>query len=293
MDNNSRKKSGLARAVSRLPVPRDYFSGVRRWRGAFPDNILLFSRVRGDALDPTHESTHFHHRWVLLMSFAGEGTILRDRVPMRLRPGHALLIPPMHLHHYTEVTARRLSWLFVTFDWPGQTAATAGALGVSKISVSAQVHLERLLRLWRDQGHGAGTMVSAEVMVLLLALFPALDGPGQTARAEAEDDTEDDLVALIRRQLMAARQGRIPIEELAGKLSISPSHLRATFRAKTGLSLGRYLREWRIREAALLLRSENLSVKETAERLGFQDIYAFSHAFRRALGVSPSSLRVR
>jgi transcriptional regulator GlxA family with amidase domain len=90
-----------------------------------------------------------------------------------------------------------------------------------------------------------------------------------------------------------AHRSREPlgVKELARTLGISPSHLRARFRASCGVSLGRHLRRLRLERACGLLRLGPARVSEVAEQCGFTSIYSFSRAFRTAYGVSPLAYR--
>jgi transcriptional regulator GlxA family with amidase domain len=72
---------------------------------------------------------------------------------------------------------------------------------------------------------------------------------------------------------------------------MSESHLRSRFREETGLSIGRYLRETRLRRAANWIKEEGLSVKCVSERAGYPDIHTFSHSFSRLFGHPPSTMR--
>jgi AraC-like DNA-binding protein len=72
---------------------------------------------------------------------------------------------------------------------------------------------------------------------------------------------------------------------------MSESHLRSRFREETGLSIGRYLRETRLRRAANWLKEEGLSVKSVSERAGYPDIHTFSRSFSRLFGHPPSVMR--
>jgi len=66
---------------------------------------------------------------------------------------------------------------------------------------------------------------------------------------------------------------------------------RKSFTRKMGVSPGQYIIQRRIDEACRLLRSGRLSVKETAEILGYRSPYEFSAQFRRVTGWSPGSYR--
>jgi AraC-like DNA-binding protein len=68
---------------------------------------------------------------------------------------------------------------------------------------------------------------------------------------------------------------------------MSESHLRSRFREETRLSIGRYLRETRLRRAANWIKEEGLSVKCVSERAGYPDIHTFSRSFSRVFGHPP------
>lgn len=79
--------------------------------------------------------------------------------------------------------------------------------------------------------------------------------------------------------------------DLAKKFSISPEHVNALFKKELGISPGSFLKRIKIYKACRLLREDGLSIKETAERMGFYDEFHFSKAFKQIMGASPSKFR--
>lgn len=79
---------------------------------------------------------------------------------------------------------------------------------------------------------------------------------------------------------------------IAEKLFVSEVYLRKIFRLSAGVSPGAYLTELRMERAGMYLR-ENRSVTETAEAVGYADIYSFSRSFRRHFGVPPTAFARR
>ncbi len=67
-----------------------------------------------------------------------------------------------------------------------------------------------------------------------------------------------------------------------------PSTLNRVMRLHTGMSLHRYLLEYRISQAVNLLETTFLPVEEIARRVGFSDANYFARYFRRIMGTSPS-----
>jgi AraC-like DNA-binding protein len=78
---------------------------------------------------------------------------------------------------------------------------------------------------------------------------------------------------------------------LAAEASVSTSLLDERFRAVLGLPPIRYLSAWRMHVAGDLLRSTTLGVTAVAHRVGYDSEEAFSRAFKRATGRSPSDVR--
>lgn len=78
---------------------------------------------------------------------------------------------------------------------------------------------------------------------------------------------------------------------LACRFAISPPHLSAEFRRWFGTSPGKYLIEYRLHEAEILLKDNNLQIADIAEKVGWDDVYHFSKIFKKHRGVPPSSMR--
>ncbi|WNS45724.1 response regulator [Paenibacillus sp. MMS20-IR301] len=83
----------------------------------------------------------------------------------------------------------------------------------------------------------------------------------------------------------------LTLEGLAGQLLASPVYLSRLFKQELGESFGTYLTQIRIRRAAQLLNSTELSINEVAEQSGYETQHYFSTAFKKQTGVSPLQFR--
>lgn len=72
---------------------------------------------------------------------------------------------------------------------------------------------------------------------------------------------------------------------------LSASHLRKLFRETCGISPREFHQRCRIARAGELLIYSDLTVSETAERLGYGSIYSFSRMFKQVTGVSPQQFK--
>ena len=92
-------------------------------------------------------------------------------------------------------------------------------------------------------------------------------------------------------QLHAAPERKWTVAELATASAVSRSLLDERFRRVLGRSPIRYLTEWRMHAAEELLSSTDLGVGQVARRVGYESEEAFSRAFKRQAGSSPSVWR--
>lgn len=78
------------------------------------------------------------------------------------------------------------------------------------------------------------------------------------------------------------------VDTLAGLCSVSRSTFATRFRAVVGVGPIEYLLQWRMALAKDALRAGSRSVEEIGLAVGFQSASAFSTAFRRSVGCSPT-----
>ncbi|WP_460940148.1 AraC family transcriptional regulator [Spirosoma humi] len=77
----------------------------------------------------------------------------------------------------------------------------------------------------------------------------------------------------------------------AAHLHMSVSHLTDTVRSVTGFPITYFIQQELMREAQRLLYYSDLSVKEIAEVLGFEDAQYFNRLFHKVVGVAPGAFR--
>ncbi len=124
-----------------------------------------------------------------------------------------------------------------------------------------------------------------EVLRVHLATAPAADHGWLAAL--------HDLVLAPALALLHGEPGRKwTVGELASAAAVSRSLLDERFRAVLGRSPIRYLTEWRMHLAEELLATTDLGVVAIARRVGYESEEAFSRAFKRARGLSPSHWRI-
>ncbi|TFD88604.1 AraC family transcriptional regulator [Cryobacterium lactosi] len=103
----------------------------------------------------------------------------------------------------------------------------------------------------------------------------------------------DPLVARALEYLHAEPAAPWTVETLARQVNTSRASLAARFRTGVGEPPMTYLTRWRLILAGDLLHSPEYTVSEVARSVGYTNAYAFSTAFKRQVGATPSEFRQR
>jgi AraC-like DNA-binding protein len=127
-------------------------------------------------------------------------------------------------------------------------------------------------------------LVLIEVLRLHLATAPAADHGWLAA-------LRDPVLAPALALLHSEPERKWTVADLAKGAAVSRSLLDERFRQVLGRSPIRYLTEWRMHLAEELLATTETGVGAVARRVGYDSEVAFSRAFKRTHGRSPSSWR--
>lgn len=282
----------LIEATRRLPDPRNYYVGTPNRDALLPHNVILFRRTNRRFLGPLKA---YHHRFVLVTSCAGAGSVIIDDRSFRLTPGMSVLIFPHQFHHFMDIANEDLAWLFVTFEHTSPDYCRPLRSMPVQLSPPAVDTLVRLSATYRPPRRAGPTDTDRTVMLTGLALNELLQSvsdhpPVRRRLPRAEHDTRiDHINTFVARHL----DSPLPLADLARRFALSESHLRLLYRRVTGMSLGSYISRMRINRASGLLLNSEMQVTEVAHECGYDTVYSFSRAFKRAVGVSPRRYRNR
>lgn len=81
------------------------------------------------------------------------------------------------------------------------------------------------------------------------------------------------------------------VSELAREVRLSPAHLQRLFKQETGVHISGLLAENRLRNAAQLLSTTDMEIKEIAYLAGYRHHSSFVRAFQRRFHQSPKDYR--
>jgi AraC-like DNA-binding protein len=146
-----------------------------------------------------------------------------------------------------------------------------------------------LIKKIEAEFENGGPVADLMVSLMVLELFALmLRASGDSSAPEPPADKA------LRAAMVFIREnfGRnISLSDIAAAAGLGVTRLSQIFRERTGRSPVRALNDIRMEKAAALIRHSDLSVTETAAKLGFSSVHYFSRAFKKSHGLSPADFR--
>lgn len=126
----------------------------------------------------------------------------------------------------------------------------------------------------------------------LLLYLEALELPGPAREKPYFYKTQVEQIKVLQRFLKEHMDENFTQEELSARFDIPLTPMKRCFKSVFGTSIGNWLLEYRMNQAAVLLRAEKqMNVAEIAGRVGYDSPSKFAMAFRRVTGMSPTKYR--
>ena len=208
-----------------------------------------------------------------------------------LKEGDAFLICPEELIYYEA--DRKQPW---SYTWIGmQGIKVKGYLERTSLLKSLVFHYDQddRMRLCHEKMFEADQIknnkdlimnsIMYEYLFLLARKFPG----GLPEENKKKAGYVDEALKYIE----SAYCDPITVQDIAGRLNINRSYLSRLFRTITGISIQDYLLDYRIRQACILLKNSDLSIRTIAHSVSYMDALYFSRLFHRKKGMTPSEYR--
>ncbi len=124
-----------------------------------------------------------------------------------------------------------------------------------------------------------------------LLLFLTMLEPKKEKVLDQYRSQQIQIIQAIHRQLTGHLDHRFTIEELSKQYLINTSSLKEIFKSVYGAPVAAYMKEYRIRKAAQLLRETKYTIAEIAEQVGYENQSKFSAAFKEIMQTLPTAYR--
>lgn len=209
----------------------------------------------------------------------------------RLKEGDAFLICPDDLIYYEADL--HTPW---SYTWIGmQGIKIKGYLERTSLLKDLVVHYghDDQMRLCHEKMAEADKLpqnrdlimnsIMYEYLFLLARKFPG----SQLTSYEKKSDHAEEALKYIEDHYCDS----ITIQDIADHLKINRSYLHRVFKSFTGASIQSYLLDYRIRQACILLKNTDLSIRAVAHSVSFIDPLYFFRIFHQKMGINPSEYR--
>ncbi len=149
-----------------------------------------------------------------------------------------------------------------------------------------------LMSAWnacRDETDAYELTVRNELSLFLKALTQVLkESQGQQTDF---DHRQESRAQVMLNFIHSHYADEISLPEIAAEAAVSTSEALRSFRAVIGTSPIRYLKEYRLKQAASLIRSTDYSMSDICALCGFADPSYFTKAFRETYHCTPKAYR--
>ncbi|MEU6772567.1 helix-turn-helix domain-containing protein [Streptomyces sp. NPDC046759] len=170
----------------------------------------------------------------------------------------------------------------------GRPVELSEALGTSDpLTEQLMLALESTLRSWEPSAR----TYTDHLTGMLAAQLVRRHGARATASPPDRSGLSDRQLAAVRELMEQRLDEPLPITDLAGAASLSPSQFTRRFRASTGQSPHQFLLRLRLEAACRLLRTGSTPIADVAVTCGFSHQEHLTRVMRARLGTTPAALR--
>ncbi|MGB9686096.1 MAG: AraC family transcriptional regulator [Rectinema subterraneum] len=221
----------------------------------------------------------------------GEGVFETSGRHYDVKPGSIIMVFPGVRHFYKPIY--EIGWMEYWVGFKGghfELLRERGFLNPQEpfIEIGLQNNVldlyNEIIAEVRDQKPLYQIVASSKILALIAEI-------NACARRRAQASHAAQVVEAAKCMMVEKIYGDIDINSIATALGISASRLNDIFKTYTSMTPYQYYIHIKIHAAKSLLEQGDLSVKEVAYRLGFEDQYHFSRLFKKKTGIAPSQWR--
>ena len=210
----------------------------------------------------------------LMMVLKGSVNFITEKETMTATAGNIVFLPKGC--EYEAVFPDKIDDYLVSFD---SSSAEISVPAPVKLMQSAPLTcIERFSELVNEKYFERNSEL--KIKGLFYLLLDAL-----TSNTDSEQSTHRHLINRACELLGSPEE--LLVSQIARECAVSESGLRSIFKEQMGITPTKYRTIAKIKRAAYLLESSDLSLSEIAESLGFFDTAYFCKVFKEHIGMTP------
>ncbi|MCF7753193.1 AraC family transcriptional regulator [Paenibacillus xylanexedens] len=229
----------------------------------------------------------------LLFVLEGEGTFIQNGQRHTLRARDAFCLFPHVTHEYWTDPKDTLQKIFIAFDG-AHAAELLSRIGLTPDSphrsgvltpetASAMRSFMEDVRKPQDGASDLGRLTRFLTLFDRIARSPATKG--------LQPDSATPWLQKGKEYMDIHFAGGISVEGVSAHAGVDRTHFAKQFRKAYGLSPVQYIQQLKMNQAKRLLVQTPLSLTEVAHSVGYPDLFSFSKAFKKQVGLPPNRYR--
>ena len=225
----------------------------------------------------------------------GKGSLTINNKTYKINKDNIFLIPKDMPIRYKADSNEPWEYIWITFD--GEKSSDyldyAGLTKDNPVIISTIPTATYLPLIKKILDTNVLTIANEirRVGVLYEVLSTLIDAQSSTKRNGKCYDYPSEAYIDHALQYISSNYDHIKINDIATYIGINRSYLTIIFKEKLEVSPQEYLINYRMRKAAELIKSTNLSIQDISSRIGYENQYNFSKMFKRVYGLSPRNYR--
>ncbi|GLR73348.1 helix-turn-helix transcriptional regulator [Aliivibrio sifiae] len=238
---------------------------------------------------PEERELHAHEHHQLVIGLKGQSEFEISGESSVISSGRVGVIPSHQQHSFSSLYQSEILVLnFPQYFQDEELASRVNALFINPGYYQLDAQIQNLIQLLvcEIQANLDDHLLSRACSDTIIALLHRhlIDENSERKQNRLNSDVIDNFIT----QHIGTK---ITVAQLASTVFLGESQFYAIFKQEFGKSPHQYIIEKRIDYAKLLLIKSNLSIGDIAQQTGFANQSAFSHAFVKYKGRSPSKYR--
>lgn len=274
-------------------------------KGLVPNNLNPTFLFAWKGVRLQNEPNYHGHDFIeVAFLLSGSGQYRVDGNIYPVREGDLLILNPGMQHQaiVTDLTHPMVEFFvgFHDFCIPGLPAGFLQEPGQHPVISTEGDLKQRLYRLVASMDVENASafpgryimMKSYLLQMITLILRSRVDEAASQAKYIFDSTSKKYLVEQMIQYFEEHYNEKISLDRIAENMYLSPFYLSKVFKSETGSTPIRHLIDIRLEKARELLgESGEMSIREVALAVGYEDAYHFSKLFKKKYGVAPSSVR--
>lgn len=239
---------------------------------------------------PGHNRRGIRDYYLIHYITKGKGVYKANNQQHDLKSGQGFLICPNKMTVYEADKNNPWSYIWVAFHGK-QVASILQSVGLSIDTPIFDYHKDEAVEqclLKMVENHGQKSQEYYLLSQLYNFFYLLASVHKETSKFTDYERGQKERLELALDFICKNYSYRTGVNEIAEYMGLSRKYLYAIFNQHLGISPQQYLLQYRMEKACNYLEKGELTVKEVAQSVGYDDPYLFSRMFKRQKGIAPS-----